>query len=319
MNNINRLLAIVMLFTVSACSSTVPTQKPPANIQNQFQAVWNEVKKDPLNKLPQDSVSFNKLFSKGKNVILGNSQRTLKERANILQPFDKLAHPNGVCFKGVWNIHADNKYSGYFQKDSKGLIIVRASTALSNTRAGEYRAFGFAGKLFPTTNLNKIIQEHTANFFLIDDLGGTKATHFTDVALTNEPDVSKTSAVFKSFLYALKVARTFAQVDKNPGIRQVYEISELGETKKETAITPRWMKVAAKPGQTVDEIDFRDELKITDNKKLYFSISVASDKIKNKKNWKSIGTITLDTSVVSVSCDHRLHFHHPVWKSNLSH
>ena len=319
MKRFKRLLPIVMLLAVTACSATVPDQKPPGNVKNQFQAVWGEVTKDPLNKLPQDTVSFKKLVAKGKNIILGNSIRTLKEHANILKPFDKLAHPNGVCFKGVWNIHADNKYSGYFKKDSKGLIIVRASTALSNTRRGEFRAFGFAGKLFPTMNPNEIIQEHTANFFLIDDLGGTKAAHYTDVELTNEPAVSINSTVFKSLFYALKVARTFAQVDKNPGIRQVYEISQLSEVNSEAAITPRWMKVAAKQGQTVDAVDFRDELKLMNNKTLAFSISVASEEINNKKDWKTIGTIVLDTSVVSVSCDHRLHFHHPVWKTNLNH
>jgi len=79
------------------------------------------------------------------------------------------------------------------------------------------------------------------------------------------------------------------------------------------------MKVEAKQGQTVEAKDFRNESKITNNEKLYFSISVASEKNKNKKAWKNIGEIALDTSVVSMSCDHRLHFHHPKWKSNLNH
>lgn len=189
---------------------------------------------------------------------------------------------------------------------------------MSNTRRGEIRSFGFAGKLFPTMNPLQHNQENTANFFLIDDLGGTRAEHFTDVTLTNEPDVSKTSAFFKSLLYALKVARTFAQADKNPGIRQVHEISHLGEANRDGIITPQWMKVEAKSGQTVDAIDFRDELRL-DNKTLVFVVSVASTETKGKKDWQSIGTITLDTSVVSKSCDHRLHFHHPKWRSDLNH
>ncbi len=308
-----------MLFGVSGCSTTVPVQKPPEPIKNQFQAVWNEITRDALNQLPQDTISFNKLVQGGKNIILGSSRRTLNERANVLKSFDKLAHPNGICFKGTWNIHADTKYGGYFKKDSKALILVRASTAMSNTKQGEIRSFGFAGKIFPTMNPNQILQENTVNFFLIDDLGGTRARHYTDVALTNEPTVSINSEVLKSFLYVLKVARTFSQVDKNPGIRQVYEISELGETNKSDVITPQWMKVEAKKGQTVEAKDFRNELKITKNEKLFFSISVASEKINNKKAWKNIGEIALDTSVVSSSCDHRLHFHHPKWRSNLKH
>lgn len=232
--------------------------------------------------------------------------------------FNKLAHPNGICFKGQWEIDTDNKYSGYFKKNSKGLIIVRASTALSNTRRGEIRSFGFAGKLFPTLNPQKIITEKTANFFLIDDLGGTRAKHYTDVTLSNEPSVSTNSEVFKSFLYVLTLARTFSQADKNPSIRQVYEISQLGENDKASVITPQWMKVEAKQGQTTDANDFRDELRIAKNKKLVFSLSVASTRIP-KKDWQAIGTITLDTSVVSKSCDHRLHFHHAKWRSDLNH
>lgn len=319
MKQLYRVLLIMMVFGLTSCATTAPIQKPPESIKNQFQAVWNEVISDPLNKLPQEKVSYTKLVKGGKNVILGNSRRTFKEPANILKPFDKLAHPNGICFAGTWNIHANNKFSGYFKKGSKALMIVRASTAMSNTKRGQLRAFGFAGKIFPTMNPKQVLQDNTANFFLIDDLGGTRVEHYTDVALTNEPSTSITSAVLKSFLYVIKVARTFSQVDKNPSIRQVYEISELGESNKADVITPRWMKVEAKQGQTVDEDDFRNELKIAKNEKLVFTISVASEEIDNKKDWKNIGTITLDTSVVSKSCDHRLHFHHPKWKSNLKH
>ncbi len=313
------LLLIALSLSVSSCSTTVPARKPPEVVKNQFQAVWDQVTIDAVDKLPQDTVSFRKLVSGGKNIILGDARRTLDEHANILKPFNKLAHPNGVCFKGTWNITADTKYSGYFKKNSKALIIVRASTAMSNTRQGEIRSFGFAGKIFPTMNPHQVLQENTANFFLIDDLGGTRAKHYTDVALSNEPAISKNSEVLKSLLYVLKLARTFSQVDKNPTIRQVYEVSELGEANSDSVITPRWMKVEAKQGQTVEAKDFRNELRLADNQQLVFSISVASKKIDNKKVWKEIGTIILDESVVSKSCDHRLHFHHPVWKSNLRH
>ena len=313
------LFLIALSLGVTSCSTTIPARKPPEIVKNQFQAVWDQVTIDAVDKLPQDTVSFRKLVSGGKNIILGDARRTLDEHANILKPFNKLAHPNGVCFKGTWNITADTKYSGYFKKNSKALIIVRASTAMSNTRQGEIRSFGFAGKIFPTMNPHQVLQENTANFFLIDDLGGTRAKHYTDVALSNEPAISKNSEVLKSLLYVLKLARTFSQVDKNPTIRQVYEVSELGEANSDSVITPRWMKVEAKQGQTVEAKDFRNELRLADNQQLVFSISVASKKIDNKKVWKEIGTIILDASVVSKSCDHRLHFHHPVWKSNLKH
>jgi hypothetical protein len=287
--------------------------------ENSFQDVWTQVASDPLDVLPQDKVSFGKLVSWGKNIILEDANRTLQEHADILNPFDKLAHPNGICLKGIWEIHKENRYSGYFKNHSKALIIARASSALSNTHRGEIRSFGFAGKIFPTMNPHKINRENTANFFLIDDLGGTDAEHYTDIALTNEPTASINSEVLKNLFYALELANAFAKVDENPGIRQLYEISELGEKNNGSIITPKWMKVEAKAGQTVDAKDFRDELRIAPHKKLVFHISVASkENSQGKKEWQTIGTITFDTSVVSTSCDHRLHFHHPKWRSDLN-
>ncbi len=316
--NIKKLSLMIVLFALTACARTAPIESSvkPLVVNNQFQSVWKQVTSDPVKKLPQDRISYKKLLSKGKDIITRNSLRTLDSHANILPSFNKLAHPNGICFKGVWRINTENRYSGYFKKNSKALIIVRASSAMSNTRRGEIRSFGFAGKIFPTMNPFLKTNENTANFFLIDDLGGTRAKHYTDVVLSNEPSISKNSEVFRNLLYVAKIASAFSKSDKNPKIRQVYEISQLGEPNN--IITPKWMKVEAKAGQKIDALDFRDELRINRNK-LIFNISVASNKIQGKKNWKQIGTISLDTSVVSKSCDHRLHFHHPKWKSDLSH
>ncbi len=285
--------------------------------QHSFQDVWREVTSDPLSTLPQNTVTFGKLFTFTKNIIFNDAKRTLVDRRDIIEPFDKLAHPNGVCLKGIWEIHKVNPYSGYFKKHSKALIIARASTALSKTKRGDIRAFGFVGKLFPTTNVKKSNKEHTANFFAIDDLGGTDALHYTDVMMTNEPSVTTTSAVLKNILYALKIAKAFASADSHSGIRQLYEISELGEKDKDNIITPKWIKISARSGQSVDEEDFRDEFVLGKGKKILFDIAVASKEREGKKEWQTIGTITFDASVVSDTCDHRLHFHHPVWRDDL--
>ena len=303
---------ILIIFGLNGWSSDMKIEN------NSFKEVWNEVTSDPLHVLPQDKISFGKLFTWSKNIILEDAKRTLDERADILEPFSKLAHPNGICLKGIWEIHSDNPYSGYFKKSSKALIIARASSAMSKTRRGEIRAFGLAGKLFPTMNPTQLNTESTANFFVIDDLGGTDAKHYTDVALTNEPTVTTTSEVLKNLLYALKVAKAFANADSNPNIRQLYEISELGESDRTKIITPKWMKIEAQKGQTVDAEDFRDELIVENNKKIVFDILVTSKSIHDKKDWKKIGTITFDASVVSISCDHRLHFHHPRWREDLN-
>ncbi|MDO8455169.1 MAG: hypothetical protein Q7S59_11405, partial [Sulfurimonas sp.] len=282
-----------------------------------FNEVWNQVKSDELENLPQSEVSFFKLSSFEEDTLLKDARRTLDNHSDILEPFEKLAHPNGICFKGIWDIDTENIYSGYFKKSSQALIIARASSAMSNTQSGDTRAFGFAGKLFPTTNPDSQNSEQSANFFLIDDLGGTDAKHYTDVQLTNEPALSITFEVVKNLLYSLKVSHTFAKADENPNIRQLYEISELGENNNKNIVTPKWMKIEAKDSTKVDAKDFRDELKIKDGEELVFNIFVANEMTKTEKEWQKIGTITLDKSMVSKSCDHRLHFHHPKWRSDL--
>ena len=312
------LLFIVILFTISGCTKTMPTNTIKNTNKQSFSQIWNIVESDKSDQLPQNNVTFGKLFAASGNLILNDAKRTLNDHADILEPFDKLAHPNGICLKGIWNIDTPNIYSGYFKQNSKALIIARASTALSNTTTSEKRAFGFAGKLFPTMDIEKINNENTANFFLIDDLGGTDAKHYTDVVLTNEPKVSFTFAVLKNILYAIKVASAFGDADENSGIRQLYEISQLGENNNENIITPKWMKIEGRNNPKIDEKDFRDELKIDNDKELVFNISVANKELADKKNWEQIGTIVLDTSVVSHSCDKRLHFHHPKWRDDLN-
>ena len=313
-----RLILIFTLFQFNGCSKNINTETQHQTLtKHSFQDVWKEVASDPYKTLPQDSISFGKLFTFSKNIILSDAKRTLTEYSDIRKPFDKLAHPNGICLKGVWEITQKNPYSGYFEDGTRALIIARASSAMSQTKRGEIRAFGLAGKIFPTNNKNKISTEHTANFFLIDDLGGTDAEHYTDVVLSNEPKMSMTSEVLKNLLYALKVAKAFGNADVHTNIRQLYEISELGEKVKSKSITPKWMKIAAQKGQTVDTEDFRNEFLMTKGRKMVFNISVASKENNGGKEWKEIGTITFDTAIASMSCDHRLHFHHPVWRDDL--
>jgi hypothetical protein len=314
------LYLLLIFLTTNGCTKDMPIKNQNTKDtykQHSFQDVWHEVTSDQLLTLPQNRVTFGKLFTFSKNIILGNAKRTLADHRDIIEPFDKLAHPNGVCLKGVWQIDKANPYSGYFKQHSKALIIARASTALSKTQRGDIRAFGFAGKLFPTINTQQINKEPTANFFAIDDLGGTDALHYTDVAMTNEPSVTTTSEVLKNILYALKIAKAFASADKHSGIRQLYEISELGEKNKKNIITPKWIKISAKSGQKIDAKDFREEFVLDKGKKILFDIAVASKETDGKKEWHTIGTITFDTSVVSDTCDHRLHFHHPVWRDDL--
>ncbi len=307
-------LLILLILSLEGCAKEANriNNYPTLTTKNQFQAVWNVVKSNPYKTLPQTEVSFSKLFTWKKNIILEDAKRTLKSRADILPPFEKLAHPNGICFKGIWSIEKLNGYSGYFKKGSQALIIVRISSAMSNTKQGEIRAFGLAGKLFPTTNPLKVNAQPSANFFVIDDLGGTDAKNFTDVALTNTPPLSTNTTLLKHIAYGLKVNSAFKIADKNPSKRQLYEISELGE--KGVVKAPKWIRVTSENSINSKAKDFRDELKLSGSKKLILKIEIA-DKIKeNQKIWQDIGTIKLDKSVSSYGCDQQLHFHHPKWR-----
>jgi hypothetical protein len=309
-------LALVLLFT-SCATKAEDIKKTQPETKTSFQSLWTQLKSDELQELPHNTISYFKLTNDGQDTISQNAKRTLTNHADILKPFDKLAHPNGICLKGVWQIENPTRYSGFFEQGSKSLIVVRISTALENTTNDATRAFGFAGKLFGTMDETKVLIHPTANFFLIDDLGGTNAKYFKDTTLTNAPSVTFTYEVFKNLFYALKVSSSFKDADKNPTIRQLYEISELGENNKSSIVTPKYLKIALSPkSDTLEAKDFRDELKIEKGKKLIFDIFTSSSTDENK-NWQKIGKITLNQSVVSNSCDHRLHFHHPHFKDNL--
>jgi len=309
------LLFITVLLSLNAYSDTIRPHGTKGVYMHSFEDVWTQVKSDPYEKLPQVEVSYFKLS--GEHGISQSAERTLNEDADLLEPFEKLAHPNGVCFKGVWKIDIENPYGGYFKKGSEALIIARASTAMSNTQSGSTRAFGFALKLFPTMKTQKQNTQASANIFLIEDLGGSDATHYLDVALTNEPSLSITLEALLNAAYGVKVARAFAKADNNPSIRQLYEISYLGESNSSKVITPKWLKIEAGSSQRVDAKDFREELKIEEKEELVFNIFVASRVVDEKKEWLKIGKIVLDSSVVSSSCDRRLHFHHPKYRDDL--
>ena len=278
--------------------------------------VWGEVKSTPYQELPSNKISYRSLFRGLKSKIKQAANRTLNDKSDLLPHFDKLAHPNGACLKGTWNITEESPYTGYFKKNSQAIIISRASVALSKTTVGHNRGFGLAGKLFPTLDESEKVK--TANFFLVDDLGGTKAPHYTGVEMTNEPAVSKTLTVIKHIAYSLKLAATFGKADSNPGIRQLYQISELEESGN--AITPKWMMMKARDGQNINENDFRDEVNLDHrSKNLVFDIFATSTVKNEKKQWKKLGFVEYTDSAASDSCDHRLHFTHPKWSSNLNH
>lgn len=247
------------------------------------------------------------------NVLAKAALRTLDDPSDIIPYFQKLVHPNGVALAGIWNITEKSPYTGYFSQGSKGLIMVRCSVALSQTTRGHYRGFGFAGKLFPTTDPKKRVK--TADFFAIDVFAGTKAPHFTDVELTNDTPTGFNISTLFNLASGLVAVLTFRRADGNNNFRQLYPIAELGMPEGAASVSPRWIMVKAWPGSGKSEkADFRDELLVENyvNRTLRFEIWVADSKLPTgERDVKRIGYIDLTESVASASCDHRLAYHHP--------
>lgn len=285
----------------------------PVYAGSRFVNVWNEVKSNPYRTLPQERVSVAKFFSWGTNLLEQSAKRTIATDDDVLPRFDKLVHPNGICLRGTWNMTETSPYTGYFEQGKQGVIIARASTALSGTTRSSYRGFGMAVKLFPTNNPAHATPLKTANFFVIDDLGGTDIANYLDAQMTNEPN---TSIRFSSILIApIAAAATtaFTAADKNPGIRQLYPVAELGLAPGKTAVSPKYLKIVGSASEKrQDKTDFRDELNVS----LYggyldFDVLVSESKT---GPFTRIGYLQFTESVTSDSCDHRLHFHHPKFR-----
>jgi len=275
--------------------------------------VWTEIKSNPYRTLPQESVSVTKFFSWGTNLLEQSAKRTIADESDVLPRFDKLVHPNGICLKGTWNMTEPSPYTGYFEQGKQAVVIARASTALSDTQRGTYRGFGLAVKLFPTDNPNHTLPLKTANFFVIDDLGGTLTPNYLDAQMTNEPAASvRLRSIFLAPV-AAAASSAFSAADQNPGMRQLYPVAELGLRPGLKGVAPKYLKVVGSASmKRVVKNDFRDELNVAlYGNNLDFDVLVSENK---SGPFEKIGYLEFQESVASDSCDHRVHFHHPKFR-----
>jgi len=249
--------------------------------------------------------------------------------------FRRLLHPNGVCLTGLWEITEETGYSGYFRKDSHALVVARYSTCCSETRRNHTRSLALVGKLFPTTDPNHAESLRTASFFTQQDIGGDHTDHINDAELRNAPDTT----VWRRGAGApilLITGVVFMRVDKEPAIRQLYQIAELGKSAGEPTKTPAFMRLLVAPDQPRIEseaLDFRDEImaQIFDKgdpvpqRTLTFHIEVTDEGTmrgapaflrRTFKNWRHIGKLTFDNAVASYNGDFVIHFQHPSWRAD---
>ncbi len=281
-----------------------------------FDDVWGKVTSDPYDK-PFNKVTAASMFDGLISLIEQAASRTITNQDDLLPRFTKLVHPNGICLRGEWTIDQASPYSGYFAQGSKGLAIVRASSAFSTVNSGDIRSFGLAVKVFPT--LDATAKVKTGNFFTIDDFGGTPAARFLDTSLTNEPPSTVRPEAISMADVASAVGKAFSLVDIKPNKRQLYLVSELAVPAGAPVRTPGLIRLSAAAGQVrVDERDFRDELnpRLYPNETILVSIEVAPEAAADGSAvWTKIGQIALTDSVISDSCDHALHFTHPKWRN----
>ena len=128
----------------------------------------------------------------------------------------------------------------------------------------------------------------------------------------------------------------FLRVDKEPSIRQLYQIAELGKPKEQPARTPEFMRLLVAPDQPRIEgkgLDFRNEIlgqifdkgDPTPKRTLTFYIEVTDEGStrgtaalhrRTFKNWRRIGKLAFDNAVASYNGDFVVHFNHPTWRAN---
>jgi len=268
------------------------------------------------------------------------ARRTVEARSDLRwgpdrRGFRRIVHPNGVCLTGMWEIDAaQTGYTGYFRAASRALIVARYSVCCTETRRGRYRSLSMVGKLYPTTDPNHSEPLRTANFITQEDFGGSKTLDISEAQILNAPDTTpwrRGAGVFTFLVTGIVLIRA----DKEPTIRQLHEIAELGKPAAERTSAPEFMRLIADPPPRVvddDDLDFRDEIlgRIYDEgnpepqRTLTFHIEVSDEgrtrgKLVQRRtitNWKRIGRIVFREAVASYNGDFVIHFHHPVWRND---
>jgi hypothetical protein len=309
---------------------------------NPYQRVWGSPGEPPL---PVYSVS---LPSALRGILpLGSPYffrqavaRAVDSRADLRwgpdrKGFRRIIHPNGICLTGLWEISEQTPYSGYFQKDSRALVIGRYSTCCTETRRGRERSLSLVGKLFPTTDPNHSELLSTANFITQQDIGGDRTDYINDTELRNAPNTTSWRRGFGVPVLLIE-AILFEKTDKQPTQRQLYQVAELGKPEREPTRAPEFMRLLVDPGQpriAGEALDFRDEImaQIFDRgdpvtkRTLTFHIEVTDEgstrgpnfwQRRSFLNWRRIGRLIFDNAVVSYNGDFVIHFTHPTWRDD---
>jgi hypothetical protein len=307
---------------------------------NPYQQVWGRDGEPPLpNEVVTIRTVFGNLLSRHWNRRFERaSERVVDSRADLRwgpdrKGFRRFLHPNGICLTGRWQITEDTPYSGYFARGSNALVVARYSSGASGNQRGQIRSLALVGMLYPTTDPNHAEPLRTANFITQEDIGGTRTHSINEALLRNAPDVT----VFRrgpAGTLLIRVASAFNRVDREPTIRQVYPIAELGKPASEPTRAPAFMQLLVAPEHPVipgDALDYRDEIMAhifdrgdpAPKRTLTFTINVTDEgetrgtpfRVRRTfRNWRQIGQLVFDNAVASRNGDTVIHFTHPTWR-----
>jgi hypothetical protein len=309
---------------------------------NPYQRVWGEPGAPglpryevTLGSLLRGALSFGQRYA-----FLQAARRVVDSNADLRwgpdgKGYRRLVHPNGVCLTGTWEITADSGHTGFFRQGSRGLVVGRYSTCCTETRSGHTRSLALVGRVYPTTDPEHPQPLSTANFITQQDLGGDHSKSINEAVLQNAPETRswRRGLGIPAFMVTGAV---FLRADKQPSIRQLYQVAELGKPPGEPTRAPEFMRLSVAPSQPVlatPGLDFRDEVlaQIFDRgeaqpkRTLTFRIETSDDGVTRGTplyqrrliaNWREIGKITFDNAVASYNGDFVLHFNHPAWRED---
>jgi hypothetical protein len=307
---------------------------------NPYQKVWGSPGNVPFERFPVTFAPLVKGMLGGAWQFLAAANRVLASDTDLRwgsdrKGYDRLLHKNAICMTGLWEVTEDTPYTGYFRKGSRGLMIARYSTCCTETRRGNTRSLSMIGRIYPTTDPNHPDPLPTACFITQEDIGGEDTPDINSATLRNAPNttVGRRGGGMPILLLSGVV---FKKAEKQPTIRQVYQIAELGKPPADPTQAPEFMQLTVAAGQPVipgDDLDFRDEImaQIYDpgdpapKRKLVFNIETSDTGVtsgpafkerRDITNWKTIGTITFDAAAVSFNGDHVFHVNHPAWRED---
>ncbi len=312
---------------------TVAAAPPSEGISfNEVLAVLRTQRYDPAH-LPLKAASLADIRSPQ---MLKDAGRTLDSTADLLPPFRRLLHPNGICLAGEWVIEKDNLYSGLFKAGTHFPLIARISPATDNVapHKGHPISIGLVGKVFPNHNPDRPV--NTANFITQTDIGGIIAARskmlYAGLVMTNAPD---TTAIHRGLGVPAFAAlgRVLDQVDVRKLERQLYPLAEANKSGEPTR-TPAYMKLTLNssletsgPGRGQDiRLEIWEQLQR--RAPLLYDITLSDEghtegpdflrKAIVKWDTTPVGKLVFTEAILSEPCDDQIHFRHPPWREDVN-